>query len=86
MALLGNIRKKEQERMSDVNISSNIEVIPSNFCGMDVAEGNMASDLAYLVSNAITVWAKKHQLENIPRDIILDQAISILLTMRDFMK
>lgn len=90
MVLFGKVRKKDPEglveALVDVNDSSNTEVIGKKLCDTGVADGDMARDLAYLVGDAITVWAKKHQLENMPRDIILDQAISILLTMRDLMK
>lgn len=90
MAIFGKVKKKELEGLAealvDVNDSSNTEVITKKLCDPSVADGDMARDLAYLVGDAITVWAKKYQLENMPRDIILDQAISILLTMRDFMK
>lgn len=42
------------------------------------APDDMAKDLAVLVGNAITIWAQKYHLENLPRDIILDQAVSII--------
>lgn len=48
-----------------------------------VADDDMAKDLAMLVGNAITIWAKKYGLENLPKDIILDQAISIMMTAKD---
>lgn len=90
MALFGKVRKKESEKLVetlvDANDSFNTEVITKTLCGTDVEDGDMAKDLAYLVGDAISVWAKKYQLENTPRKIILEQAISILLTTRDFMK
>lgn len=86
MTLYGKVRKKESEGIVDANDSFNTEVITKTLCGTDVEDGDMAKDLAYLVGDAISVWAKKYQLENMPRKIILEQAISILLTTRDLMK
>ena len=86
MALFGKERKKESEGFVDVNDLRNTKVITKTLCSTEVEDEDMAKDLAYLVGEAISVWAKKYQLENMPRKIILEQAISILSTTRDFMK
>lgn len=48
-------------------------------------DDNMAKDLAILVFQAINVWKKKYHMENLPQDIVLNQAMDIILAYRDFM-
>ena len=88
MVLFGKERKNELEGFVDVNNLRNTKDITKTLCSVEVEDEDedMAKDLAYLVGEAISVWAKKYQLENMPRKIILEQAISILSTTRDFMK
>jgi len=88
MVLFGKERKNELEGFVDVNDLRNTKDITKTLCSVEVEDEDkdMAKDLAYLVGEAISVWAKKYQLENMPRKIILEQAISILSTTRDFMK
>lgn len=86
MDLFRKERKKESEGFVDVNDLRNTKVFTKTLCSAEVEDEDMAKDLAYLVGEAISVWAKKYQLENIPRKIILEQAISILSATRDFMK
>lgn len=88
MVLFGKERKNELEGFVDVNDLRNTKDITKILCSVEVEDEDedMAKDLAYLVGEAISVWAKKYQLENMPRKIILEQAISILSTTRDFMK
>lgn len=44
---------------------------------------DMTQDLAIRIGSAISSWANKYHLEHLPRDIVLDQALAILTTVRD---
>lgn len=80
------IEKKEivNDKMkgNDSDNSEKSVIIPQEA----IPEDDMVRDLAVLVGKAITTWEKKYGLENLPRDIALDQAISILVAARDAMK
>lgn len=88
MGLYSKVEKKESEEVEiliDMNDLYSTGGIAKTFYDTDVDE-DMAKDLAHFVGDAIAIWAKKYQLDNVPSDIILEQAISILLIMHDLMK
>ncbi len=83
-------RKKDMEpEIIDVNQleDKQVKIEPTNLVTLtktveNTAKDDMAEDLAYAVEDALTAWAKKYGLENLPRDLILDHAITILQTVR----
>ncbi len=46
-------------------------------------DDDMAKDLAVLIGNAISLWTKKYHLESMPYDVVLDQVLSIISTIRN---
>lgn len=49
----------------------------------DKTSDDMTEDLAKLINDAISIWAKKYHLETLPRDVILDQVLTILTAVRE---
>lgn len=41
-----------------------------------------AHDLAHMIGQTLEQWTQKHNLESMPKDIIMDQVIAILQTVR----
>lgn len=77
--VINNARNNDKQS----NTTYSALMVSSDAIHETVADDDMAKDLAMLVGKAITIWAKKYGLNNLPKDIILDQAISILMTAKD---
>lgn len=45
-------------------------------------DDNITADLAMRIGSAISEWATLNHLEEIPKDILLDQVIDIVQTMK----
>lgn len=84
MALFNKKKKELKEDIKKVE-NSTTEIITTDTLDTNVQDEDMAKDLASLVNESITVWVKKYHLENLPRDIILDQVIGILETYRNLL-
>lgn len=82
-----NNKPEDKSSASPVNIIQEVPDIDVQVVEQDTpkefVDDGMARDLAVLVGNAITVWAKKYHLESLPKDIVLDQALAIIATVRD---
>ncbi len=55
-----------------------IDVYQDNHEHIVIEDDDIAKDLIILVGTAIDQWAKKHKMENIPKKIIFNQALTIL--------
>ena len=72
------MNKKEKLLIEKVT-TSNTSNIPTN--DTENLSGDMTQDLMQLIGSAIEEWSKIYHLENLPKEIIFQQALAALNAM-----
>lgn len=77
--------KKEKPVIEEV-VDSNVSNIPTNDIEINYIQtenfsGDMTQDLMRLIGSAIEEWAKMYHLENLPKEIVFQQALAALNAM-----
>lgn len=79
---VGNIDRDYVEQHIEDN---EVLYVEEPFCmkAADVSGNNMANDLMILISEALDKWVELYELDNIPKRMVFQQALSIMNSLNN---